>query len=133
MELSDGSVLISVRRTGERGYNISTDGGENWGTQGTWPEMSVNACNGEMLRVDDTTLLHSIPNSIRREDVSIYESNDEGRTWHSPVLMVDGPSVYSSMTKMNDGSIGLYVEVGPDTNCSLYYYRFNMEWLRSKQ
>ena len=133
MELSDGSVLISVRRTGERGYNISTDGGENWGTQGTWPEMTVNACNGEMLRVDDTTLLHSIPNSIRREDVSIYESNDEGRTWHSPVLMVDGPSVYSSMTKMNDGSIGLYVEVGPDTNCSLYYYRFNMEWLRSKQ
>lgn len=133
MELTDGTVLLSVRRNGARGYNRSADGGATWGNQGTWPEMQANACNGEMLRVDDTTLLHSIPNSMRREDVSIYESNDEGYTWHSPVLMVDGPSVYSSMTKMSDGSIGLYVEVGPDTNCSLYLYRFNMAWLRARQ
>ena len=133
MELTDGAVLISVRRTGARGYNRSYDGGVTWGNQGSWPGMKTNACNGEMLRVDDTTLLHSIPNSMQREDVSIYESNDEGRTWHSPVLMVDGPSVYSSMTKMKDGSIGLYVEVGPDTNCALWYYRFNRAWLESRQ
>lgn len=129
MELTDGTVLLSVRRTGARGYNTSIDGGETWGEQGLWQEMQANACNGEMLRVDDTTLLHSIPHSMQRENVSIYTSNDEGRSWHSPVLIVDGPSVYSSMTLLKDGTIGLYVEVGPDTNCSLYYYRFNRAWL----
>ena len=34
------------------------------------------------------------------------------------------------MTRLKDGSIGLYVEVGPDTNCSLYYYHFNHAWLQ---
>ena len=129
MELTDGSVLISVRRSGARGYNHSTDGGETWGAQGTWAEMTVNACNGEMLRLDDTTLLHSIPHSMQRENVSIFTSNDEGRTWHSPVLMCAGPSVYSSMTLLDDGTIGFYVEKNPSGACELWYYRFNRRWL----
>ena len=129
MELADGTVLVSVRRSGARGYNHSADGGETWGTQGTWPEMTVNACNGDMLRLDDSTLLHSLPNSMQREDVSIFISNDEGDSWHSPVRLVDGPSVYSSLTLLADGEIGCFVEKGPDTGCELWLYRFNREWL----
>ena len=133
MELADGTVLISVRRSGARGYNRSSDGGETWGTQGTWPEMTVNACNGDMLRLDETTLLHSVPNSMQRENVSIFTSNDEGQSWHSPVLLCAGPSVYSSLTLLPDGTIGCYVEKGPDSGCELWFYRFNREWLRSHQ
>ena len=129
MELADGRVLISVRRSGERGYNLSTDGGATWGTQGTWSEMTVTACNGEMLRLDDTTLLHSIPNSMQRENVSIFTSHDEGRSWHDPVLMCAGPSVYSSMTLLDDGTIALYAEKNPTGQCELWYYRFNQAWL----
>lgn len=132
MELTDGSVLVSVRRTGARGYNISTDGGSNLGQQGLWNEMTVNACNGDMLRLDDTTLLHSVPNSMQREDVSIFISNDEGQTWHTPVLITSGPSVYSSMTMLNDGTIGLYVEKNPSGACELWYYHFDREWLLSQ-
>ena len=133
MELADGTVLISVRRSGARGYNRSSDGGETWGTQGTWPEMTVNACNGDMLRLDETTLLHSVPNSMQRENVSIFTSNDEGQSWHSPVLLCAGPSVYSSLTLLPDGTIGCYVEKGPDSGCELWFYRFNREWLCSHQ
>ncbi len=129
MELNDGSILISVRRSGARGYNHSTDGGETWGQQGLWNEMTVNACNGDMLRLDDTTLLHSIPNSMQRENVSIFSSNDEGRTWGSPVLVCAGPSVYSSMTLLKDGTIGFYAEKNPGGACELWYYRFNRAWL----
>ena len=130
IELIDGTVLISVRRTGPRGYNRSTDGGQTWGSQGTWPEMSVNACNGDIIRVNDTTLIHSLPNSMNRENVSIFISNDEGQSWHSPALLVEGPSVYSSLTLLDDGSIGCFVEKGPDTGCNLWFYRFNLSWLR---
>ena len=133
MELADGTVLISVRRSGARGYNHSSDGGQTWGTQGTWPEMTVNACNGDMLRLDETTLLHSVPNSMQRERVSIFTSGDEGQSWHSPVLLCAGPSVYSSLTLLPDGTIGCYVEKGPDTGCELWFYRFNSAWLRSHQ
>lgn len=132
MELNDGTVLISVRRTGARGYNRSEDGGETWGAQGYWNEMKVNACNGDMLRVDENTLLHSIPNSMQRENVSLFISNDEGQSWHSPVLLVEGPSVYSSLTLLKDGTIGCFVEKGPDTGCELWFYRFNLAWLRNQ-
>lgn len=130
MELRDGTILISVRQSGPRGCNRSTDGGQTWGTQGTWPEMSVNACNGDILRVNDTTLLHSLPNSMNRENVSIFTSNDEGLTWHSPVTLFDGPSVYSSLTLMPDGSIAAYIEQNPSGACGLWFYRFNLAWLR---
>ena len=129
IELTDGRILLSVRRSGARGWNISDDGGHSWGAQGLWPEMTVNACNGEMLRLDDTTLLHSIPNSMQRENVSIYFSHDEGASWHSPVLLCAGPSVYSSMTTLDDGTIGFYVEKNPAGACELWFYRFNREWL----
>ena len=132
IELTDGRVLVSVRRNGARGFNISEDGGHTWGQQGYWNEMKTNACNGEMLRVDDTTILHSIPNSMQRENVSIYTSNDEGRTWKNPVLITAGPSVYSSMTLLKDGSIGFYVERNPSGACELWYYHFNREWLLSR-
>lgn len=133
MELNGGTVLISVRHTGARGYNRSTDGGETWGTQGYWNEMTVNACNGDMLRLDENTLLHSIPNSMNRENVSIFTSTDDGQSWHSPVLIVEGPSVYSSLTLLKDGTIGCYVEKGPDSGCDLWFYRFNRAWLDGQQ
>ncbi|MBQ8703351.1 MAG: exo-alpha-sialidase [Bacteroidales bacterium] len=129
IELADGRVLLSVRRNGERGWNTSADGGITWGRQGLWPEMTVNACNGDMLRLDDTTLLHSIPNSMQRENVSLYRSTDEGRSWHSPRLLAAGPSVYSSLTLLPDGTIGCLAEKNPSGFCELWFYRFDREWL----
>ena len=133
IELSDGRIIISVRRNGARGFNISADGGETWGTQGTWPEMTVNACNGELLRLDDSTILHSITNSMQRENVSVFFSNDEGASWHSPVTLFAGPSVYSSMTQLPDGTIAAYVELNPDGPCELWYMNFNRKWLEEQQ
>lgn len=133
MELNDGQVLISVRRSGARGYNLSEDGGQTWGTQGLWNDMKTNACNGDMLRVNDTIILHSLPNSMQRENVSLFTSNDEGQTWHSPVSLFEGPSVYSSLTLLPDGTIGAYIEQNPNGACELWYYRFNLAWLRSQR
>ena len=132
IELVDGRVLISVRRSGARGWNTSDDGGETWGQQGVWNEITVNACNGDMLRLDDTTLIHSVPNSMQRENVSLYVSNDEGLSWHSPRLLTAGPSTYSSLTMLPDGTIGCYVERGTNGHMELWYYRFNRAWLEKR-
>lgn len=130
MELRDGTILISVRQNGPRGCNRSSDGGQTWGTQSTWPEMTANACNGDMLRVNDTTILHSLPNSMNRENVSIFTSNDEGQTWHSPVSLFEGPSVYSSLTLMPDGTIAAYIEQNPSGACELWFYRFQPAYIQ---
>lgn len=136
VELVDGRVLMSVRQSGPRGYTISEDAGVNWGASYTWPEMTTNACNGELLRlsaVDEggerNILLHSIPNSMNRENVSIFISYDEGKTWQTPVTLCEGPSVYSSLTLQKDGTIGAYIEKNPNGACELWYQNFTYAWL----
>lgn len=140
VELVDGRVLMSVRRTGARGYNISNDGGQSWGTQKYWTEINANACNGDIIRysaVDNggekNILLHSIPNSRNRENVSIFVSYDEGETWQDPVTLYAGPSVYSSLTILNDGTIGAYIEKNPSGACELWYMNFPFKWLLEQQ
>lgn len=135
VELADGRLLMSVRRSGERGYNISCDGGATWGEQGLWPEMNTNACNGDMIRYPlpeeaGTLLLHSIPNAPQRRNVSIFTSRDEGRTWSDPKVLCPGRSVYSSLTVLPDGTIGIYLEENPTpAGCELWYMNFSLDWL----
>lgn len=136
VELVDGRVLMSVRQSGPRGYAISEDAGAHWGASYTWPEMTTNACNGELLRlsaVDEggerNILLHSITNSMNRENVSVFISYDEGRTWQDPVTLCAGPSVYSSLTLQRDGTIGAYIEKNPNGACEMWYQNFTYAWL----
>lgn len=143
-ELNDGTVLISVRRNGQRGYNKSTDGGQTWGTQGVWPSLSVNACNGDVLEYTCTSegfeknrTLHSLPTnngSLLREKVSMYISYDEGLTWSNEKQLFNGPSGYSTMVRLDDGTIGLYVEeqtqITPSVT-NLIFMRFSLKWMTS--
>lgn len=135
VELVDGRVLLSTRQSGPRGYNISEDGGVHWGTQGHWPEMTTNACNGDIIRLSATdrggernVLMHSIPNSMNRENVTIFFSYDEGKTWQDPLLLFNGPSVYSSLTVLPDGSVGAYIEQNPTGACELWFIQIPKKW-----
>lgn len=139
VELVDGRILLSVRQHGARGYNISSDGGSTWGIQGEWPEMTTNACNGDIIRyaaVDRgdscNILLHSITNSMSRENVSVFVSYDEGRTWQDPVSLYRGPSVYSSLTVLSDGTIAAFIEKNPHGPCELWFQHFSFKWLLSQ-
>lgn len=141
VELTDGRVLMSVRRSGKRGYNISEDGGATWGEQGLWPEINTNACNGDMIRYSATDeggaydlLLHSIPNDRARRNVSIFLSPDEGRTWVMPKTICPYESVYSSLTVLPDGTIGAYIEENPTpAGCELWYMNFSLDWLMNNK
>lgn len=128
MELTDGLILISVRQNGARGYNYSSDGGISWGTQGRWQDLTTNACNGDLLRVmaidegdSHNMLLHSLPNSMSRENVSLFVSRDEGSSWHHCKTLFEGPSVYSSLTLLKNGCIGVLLEKNPDGACEIWY------------
>lgn len=133
VQLKDGRVLMSIRQSGERAYVISEDGGETWGEPSTWPEMCVTACNGDLIRYNDEILLHTVPNSMKRENVSVFLSFDEGRTWPEHKTICAHGSQYSSITVMPDGTIGAYIEENPDRNgTQLWFERFSLEWLRSR-
>lgn len=135
VELNDGSILMSIRQSGARGYTISHDGGITWEPQKRWNEMTTNACNGDIIRYNDEILLHSIPNSMQREKVSIFISRDEGKSWQLAKEIFSGSSCYSSMTKLSDGRIAIYLEEDRDGdgNYELYYRCFTLDWLLNSE
>lgn len=132
VELSDGRILMSVRHSGERGHNISEDGGETWGEQGFWKDVVTNACDGDIIRTSEGTLLQSLPNCVEtRKNVSVFMSFDEGATWPAAKTICRGPSMYSSLTELPDGTIGAYVEeMHSDVECEMWFLNFSTGWLK---
>ena len=140
VELTDGRLLMSVRRNGRRGYACSSDGGQTWYGHGQWPEIDINACNGDMIRCaatdrgdDGNILLHSVPDHRSRRNVSVFISRDEGATWPEKRVVCPYESVYSSLTMLPDGTVGIYLEENPTAaGCELWYMNFSMEWLTGR-
>lgn len=115
VELADGTVMISVRQGGQRGYNKSTDGGVTWGTQAKWADIDGNACNGDILYVNKHVMLHSYPNDGKRKNVTIKASFDGGKSWSNPYVVCAPSSCYSTMDVTKDGDIAIFYE---DNACS---------------
>jgi sialidase-1 len=44
--------------------------------------------------------------------MTVRLSRDDGRTWPAARLIHEGPSAYSSLARLPDGSIGLLYEAG---------------------
>ena len=130
VELLDGRILMSVRRHGDRGFALSEDGGRTWGQRGSWHEIHTNACNGDLIRYNDSILMHTIPNSMRRENVSVFLSFDEGRTWPEHKVISNKDAMYSSLTVLPDGTLGAYIEENIN-GVELWYERFSLDWLRT--
>ena len=133
VELNNGDILMSIRTHGKRWYNISHDGGETWNeTHYVWDDLYGPACNGDLIRYDENTLLHSLPSGDSRRDVAIYISNDEGKTWNDGKIVVPRYSAYSSLCVLPDKTIGLYVEEREvdTTSYEMVFYRFPISYLR---
>ena len=133
VELLDGRILMSIRQNGNRAYVFSEDGGQTWSKPSFWDEICTNACNGDLIRYNDSILLHSVPNSMKRENVSIFLSYDEGKTWPEHKSICHGRSVYSSLTVLSDGTIGAYLEEDPTGACELWFENFSLDWLQNRK
>lgn len=118
VELADGTVMISVRQNGNRGFNTSTDGGMTWGSQTTNSDISGNACNADILYYNKHILLHSYLNNGKRKNLTIKASLDNGKTWGNPFEVCAPSSGYSTMDITSDGDIALLYE---DNACSTGY------------
>lgn len=122
VQLNDGSLIMSIRNrwgggryNGKRTFSRSTDNGRTWSA----PEESTlhaAACNGSVIRyktASEDALLHSLPApDAFREDVTIYLSRDNGKSWTPTHRISKAPSAYSSMLQLPDGTLGVLTEEG---------------------
>ncbi|HSI64739.1 MAG TPA: sialidase family protein, partial [Candidatus Saccharimonadia bacterium] len=93
-----------------------------------------------LLRHDDHRLLFSNPypktdplaltQHLRRERLTVRTSTDDGKSWPVSRVLHEGPSAYSSLARLPDGTI-LCLYEGGEKNSSeaLRLARFNLDWL----
>ena len=149
IERADGSLLVNTRMQGEfqgfRGIATSTDGGATWSAISQEKQLPCPKCQGSLLRHAwaDTNvlgrLLFSNPHppestsdkpSGARVNLTVRMSIDEGKTWPVARLLNEGPSAYSSLAWLSNGTILCLYEGGEKrASESLRLARFNLEWL----
>ena len=145
IERKDSSLLVSTRMQGEfqglRGIATSADGGATWSAIGLEKQLPCPKCQGSMIRYDDGKLLFSNPNpgapvdgkpKGARVNLTVRMSSDDGTTWPVARLLHAGPSAYSCLGRLADGTILCLYEGGvKNASESIKLARFNLEWLTS--
>lgn len=67
-----------------------------------------------------------IPNSRgKRQNLSIKFSRDDGKTWPVNKTLEAGPSAYSDLAALSDGTMLCLYEHGTSITCA----RFNLPWV----
>lgn len=125
-QLSDGRVLLSSRNTDRRHRRAvveSADGATGWSPPRFLEEILEPGCMAGLVSHPGVPgrgrplLLHSSPHTPSREHrerkhVSIHLSRDDGRTWPVRKLLQEGPSAYSDLAVLPDGTILCLYENG---------------------
>jgi sialidase-1 len=143
VELEDGSLLFNMRnvvngRGNFRKIARSADGGETWTEmaddtgliepeRGCQASLFIYTTKAEHGR---SRLLFANPASLRRNNMSIRLSYDEGKTWSEVRQLHGGPAAYSSLAVLADMTVACLYERGDRRPYEkITFARFNLEWL----
>ncbi|MGM0489021.1 MAG: sialidase family protein [Planctomycetota bacterium] len=145
VELADGRVLLDARQNSGkfRRRHFSTDGGVTWGPVHP-SKIPLTPVDGSLARYsaipgghDRNRILFSAPRGKRdlnRNNITVWTSYDEGKTFVNPVQFNQGFAAYSVVQRLADGTIGLLVETANsqgDRYAEITLYRFNLAELES--
>jgi len=139
VELTDGAVRLSSRQFAGakvRRTSVSCDGGETWSPVEELPDLPDPSCMAGMLRVsfDDAEgkgrILHTGPNSMKRDHGTVYLSTDDGATWPTKRELWPGGFAYSVPARLADGTLGCLFEA--DNYQRIIFARFSVEWFSGR-
>lgn len=116
-QMNDGSLLLTMRQNGNRGWNKAKADATGWGTQYRTSDISGTACNADILyysrsisKEEPDILLHTYINDTQRRNLCLAMSIDGGNTWNTVYNIVKGSSGYSTMACLADGSVAILFE-----------------------
>jgi sialidase-1 len=134
-ELSGNGLLLSMRNEGRSGqrlwakweWNGDVHSGK-WGE--SWSSLPDPTCMGSLIRHPSGVLVFSNPAHAKsRVALTVRLSADDGRTWNAGRVIEPGGAMYSCLTVLKDGSLGLLYESSPDKG--LVFARFPLSWIAS--
>ncbi len=130
-ELSDGRVILTARNSdssSRRAVTISGDGVSDWSPVRFVDELLEPGCMAGLVRHSagsQSMLLFSNPHTTKRphkerKNLTIKASYDDGRTWPIGRLLQSGPSAYSDLAVLPDGTILCFYESGTPKSSRKY-------------
>ena len=143
VERPDGRLYLTVRNQakyrGKKAYAVSDDGGQSWSPLGLQDELPGTTCQSSILGLpgeadgEARILWSGIRASDRpggRRDLTVFLSEDGGRSFPKSRLVHGGASAYCDMTALADGSVLIFYEGGTAHRYqSIRVARFNLDWL----
>lgn len=119
--LSDGSVIVNMRRPYGEGYRqiATTDNlGQSWSEVRTDSMLKEPGCQGSMISYEShgkSLLLFSVPDDKKyRRNLVIHISENGGKSWEGKLSIYNNPNTYSAayscLTQLPDGNIGILYE-----------------------
>ncbi len=135
-ELSNGDIRLDSRQFGGGPFRktaVSKDGGATWSPAQNMPEVRDPSCMASILRYSfdggaGGRLLHSGPDSDKRETGTICLSTDDGATWPVKRVLWPGGFAYSVLTRLADGRVGCLFEA--DNYARIVFAHFPIEWVK---
>ncbi len=114
-ELKDGSLLLNMRSyhgKHRRAIQRSRDGGMTWVPLEFDDALIEPVCEASLISIGHGRLVFANPAATTRSHLTVRLSKNDGASWSASRLLYEGPSAYSSLTKLPDGTIGLLYERG---------------------
>jgi len=120
-ELSNGSLMLNIRNADRklktRLTSVSADGGQTWGNVKTDTTLIEPICQGSLLSYmpgkKNAALFFINPaNTIKRANVTLRASSDDGQTWAKSEVIYPGPSAYSDIAIYKNKEIAVLYEAG---------------------
>ncbi|MCU1234946.1 MAG: exo-alpha-sialidase [Candidatus Solibacter sp.] len=152
VQLADGRVMLNVRSPSKEQRRLvvfSKDGATHWSAPVFEEQLPEPLCFASMVRLSlkKNRLLFVNPDNLARADgkntpgmardrknVTVRLSYDEGKSWPVKRSLEPGPSAYSDLAVLPDGTILCFYEAGTKTPYdTLTLARFNLEWLTNGQ
>ena len=143
-ELSDGRVMLvtrSVSKPNRKLITTSRDGASDWSRPVFHEQLWEPICMASVVAHPSQpgTLIFSNPHSLgldksgnelpagrgKRQNLSIKLSRDDGKTWPISKTLEKGPSAYSDLAVLADGTVLCLYEGDNTIDCA----RFNLDWL----
>jgi sialidase-1 len=137
VELENGALLLNMRNYDRtkttRQIAISRDRGMTWSDQRHDPALIEPICQAALIRLPrpgDHLLFSNPASSKERVNMTVRYSPDGGQSWPYSRSLHPGPSAYSSLAALPDGSvIALYEKGDAHPYESLTFARFDLEWV----
>ncbi len=133
VQLHDDSLMVNSRAApAKRFVHRSMDGGATWNTaEFGLPDPHCNACIIQYTAkqdgyAKDRLLFCNAASNKGRKNLAVRISYDGGATWSDGKVLDSGPSAYSEITILKDGSFGVLYEPGYK---EVRFARFTLEAL----